>query len=298
MPTPLEIQAETWWAREIQPPALAVLCERFRKHYGLGPIYIGSKGDTNHLRGYHRSAAWIHHSAYCTNRTYSVTETPGNRNPGDEDWLCAIDMTIPRAELIAACQRLDVAVRAGKLEKITEWYGNDDGDNRVDGYNNIANRVATSDDSHLWHLHMSFDRGRANENHDDLYRIITGTTTTAAKEQDVSRYIFDGSYPDRPVELGSRVVCTDRLGVYSVEPFSAPAGSLAAPTVLTKGGNAPAAWSFAQVFDAVTGGCVWSGLEGVAAWRQPAAAPDTGGDHAHSTPAGVTGGMVAAPADV
>lgn len=175
MPTLLQLQAETWWAAEYQPPAIADLCAKLRAHYGVDAFALGSKGDANHLYGYHRSAAWVLNSRYCTNRSYSVTETSGNRAPGDPNWLCAVDATLPYAELLAACQRLDAAVRSGRLEKITEWYGNKDGDQRVDGYNNIANAVASSDDSHLWHLHMSFDRGRANENHDDVFAVLTGT---------------------------------------------------------------------------------------------------------------------------
>jgi len=174
MPTYSQLQTEVWWTREYQPPSVAELCRRLREHYKVSSVAIGSKGDNNHLYGYHRSRAWVLNSGYCTNRSYSVSETAGNRAGGDPNWLCAVDMTIPGPELIAACQRLDAAVRAGLLEKVTEWYGNDDGDSRVDGYDNVRNVVASSDDSHLWHLHISLDRGRAGEDHSDLYEILTG----------------------------------------------------------------------------------------------------------------------------
>jgi len=186
MVTLAELRTEAAWDAEFQPPSLALVCQQLRAFYQVGPINIGSKGDERHLRGYHRSARWIKTSGFCTNRTYSVTETPGNRTPGNENWLCAIDMTIPRSQLIPACARLDVAVRAGHLEKITEWYGNDDGDTRVDGYNNITNVVATSDDSHLWHLHLSFDRGRVGEDHDDLYKILTGDNIMSLTDTDIA----------------------------------------------------------------------------------------------------------------
>lgn len=189
MPTYPQLQAELWWAREYQPPALADLSRRLREHYQLSADAVGSKGDNNHLYGYHRSAAWVRNSAYCTDRTYSVSETPGNRKPGDVNWVCALDVTLPAEQLIAACQRLDVAVRAGRLEKITEWYGNKDGDQRVDGYENVRNQVASSDDSHLWHLHLSFDRGRAGEDHSDVYYILTGTTP-AIEEDDMDKAIL------------------------------------------------------------------------------------------------------------
>ncbi|MBX6750937.1 MAG: peptidoglycan-binding protein [Micromonosporaceae bacterium] len=177
MPTLAQLQAESWWGRETIPPNLAALRTRLLNHWKLSGSAIGIKGDANHLRGYHRSREWIKNSKYATNRSYSVSETPGNRAGGDSRWIAAMDITLPRDLLIQVCQRLDAAVRAGRLEKITEWYGNKDGDSRVDGYDNIRNAVATSDSSHLWHLHMSFDRGRVNDNHDDVFAVLTGTAT-------------------------------------------------------------------------------------------------------------------------
>lgn len=184
MPTLAQLKLEPAFDLEFQPPALETLCRRLTAFYGVPRGYIGSKGNEAHLRGYHRSWRWLRDSRWCTNRTYSRTETPGNRDPWNGDALSAIDATIPRTPLLETCRRLDAAVRAGRLEKITEWYGNTDGDDRVDGYNNIANRVASSDSSHLWHLHMSFDRGRVNENHDDLYAILTGDDDMAHDPSD------------------------------------------------------------------------------------------------------------------
>lgn len=175
MPSYEELRSEVWWDREFQPPTLAKLCSDLRAFYKVPATHIGSKGDNRHLRGYHRSFAWLKNSRHCTNRVYSTSETPGNRKPGNGNYLCAVDISLPAAKLIPMCRRLDIAVRAGRLEKITEWYGNDDGDNRVDGYNNIINAVASSDISHLWHAHLSFDRGLVAQNHDDLYRVLTGT---------------------------------------------------------------------------------------------------------------------------
>lgn len=174
MATLAQLQAESWWRRETIPPALAELRMRLLNYWKLSPSAIGIKGDYRHLRGYHRSREWIKNSQYCTNRSYSVSETPGNRTGGDSRWICAMDITLPHDLLLPVCRRLDSAVRAGKLEKITEWYGNLNGDQRVDGYDNIRNVVATSDSSHLWHLHTSYDRGKVNTNHDDVYSILTG----------------------------------------------------------------------------------------------------------------------------
>jgi hypothetical protein len=180
MATYAQLKREPWWDAEKQPATIKTLCDRIRARYGLAANAVGSKGDNapGHMRGYHRSRAWLLNSIYCTNRLYSVVETEGNRSGGDDDWLAATDFTLPDSILLPMCRRLDAAVRAGRLEKITEWYGNVDGDTRVDGYNNIKDRVATSDSSHLWHLHLSFDRGRAGEDHTDLYDILTGDDMT------------------------------------------------------------------------------------------------------------------------
>jgi hypothetical protein len=175
MATYAQLQQETWWWDEFQPDALVALCRRLRAHYDLPADAVGSKGNNRHLQGYHRSRNWIKNSTFCTNRTYSVSRTPGDRDGGDKDWICAVDISLPPAQLLPTCKRLDTAVRAGHLEKITEWYGNTNGDERVDGYDNIANMIAASDPSHFTHLHLSFDRGRADEDHSDLFAILTGT---------------------------------------------------------------------------------------------------------------------------
>lgn len=166
------MQQDKTFIAETLPPNLQKLIEDIRTAFKVPAANVGAKGDLDHRRGYHRSRRFLLSSQWSANRTYSVTE-PGN-DQGDDDWICAVDIKVPIAELISMCRRLDDAVRAGKLEKIAEWYGNRDGDTRVDGFDNIRNAVASSDPSHLWHAHLSFIRGRANEDHSDVLRILTG----------------------------------------------------------------------------------------------------------------------------
>lgn len=172
MPTYDELDNEAAWRDEIAAPALARLADGLRREWP--GAQIGIRGDNRHLAGYHRSRRWIRESRFCTNDTYSVSRTAGDRSGGDPNWSCAVDLGLTQSELHAVCRRLDEAVRAGRLEKITEWYGTFGDDLRVDGWDNIANRLASADSSHLTHLHMSFDRGRANEDHTDLLAILTG----------------------------------------------------------------------------------------------------------------------------
>ena len=191
MPTYDQLDNEAAWRDEHAAPALQTLTNRLRLHWPGAEI--GIRGDNKHLSGYHRSRRWIKESVFCTNRSYSVSRTTGDRSGGDPNWSCAMDFGgIPRSELHAVCKRLDVAVRAGHLEKITQWYGNFGDDDRVDGWDNISNRIASSDSSHLTHLHLSFDRGRANDDHSDLLAVLTGVDMQSEGERNVGYMIQNG----------------------------------------------------------------------------------------------------------
>jgi hypothetical protein len=173
--TLLQLQSEPWWNEESVPPTLNELAIRLRAALHVPADSVGIRGNTSHLRGYHRSAAWVLNSSFCTDRSYSVSETAGNRFPQNFNWACAIDVGgMSQENLLAMCQRVDKAVRSGQFEKITEWYGNINGDQRVDGYDNIRNILATSDSSHLVHLHLSFDRQRVREDHSDVFAMLMG----------------------------------------------------------------------------------------------------------------------------
>jgi hypothetical protein len=183
--TLLQLQSEPWWNQEFTAPTLAKLAANVRTAFHLPVDAVGTRGDTNHLRGYHRSAAWVRNSQFCTNQSYSVSETVGNRNPGDSNWVCALDIGgMSQEDLMTVCQRVDAGVRSGRFEKITEWYGNINGDQRVDGYDNIRNVLASSDSSHLVHLHLSFDRRRVGEDHSDVLAMLTGADMLEEKFAD------------------------------------------------------------------------------------------------------------------
>jgi hypothetical protein len=156
VPTYAELQAESWWGREIVPDPLRGLGERLCRAYGRPLNAAGTKGDNVHLSGAHRSQEWILNSRLCSRRTYTVQS---GLTAAELRYIAGLDFNPgSTARMIEICSRLDRPVRAGTLEVVREWYGNIDGDQRVDGYNNILNRIATSDASHLWHLHLTLDR--------------------------------------------------------------------------------------------------------------------------------------------
>jgi hypothetical protein len=173
---------------------LATLRSRLLSFWGIPSGNLGIKGDVNHRRGYHRSFDWIKNSAYCTNRTYSVSETPGNRSPGSGSWLAALDISLDPARLYPMNRRLDQAVRLGALEKVTEWYGTFDGKTVV-GYNNVTNQPQSSDISHLFHTHLSFDRRRVGEDLTDLYLVLTGAPMTLTELHALLKSILTADTP-------------------------------------------------------------------------------------------------------
>lgn len=156
MPTYAQLQNEVWWGREIITPELTWFGDQLCAGLKVGRDAFGTKGDNNHLNGGHRSQEWILNSRFCTSRSYSVE---GGLSADQARHVSAFDITpASKADMLRISQNLDRVVRAGKLEELVEWFGNVDGDQRVDGFNNITNAIARSDSSHLWHLHGRLGR--------------------------------------------------------------------------------------------------------------------------------------------
>jgi hypothetical protein len=170
-----DISGDFYYKRETIPANLAKLRTDLLEAFNISPDAVGIRGNPlTHFRGYHRSRNFILNSPHCTDTGYSVTAEVNKG--GDPEWVSALDLALDTKRLMEVCSRLDAAVKAGKIEKVVEWFGNLNGDTRVDGYDNIANRVATSDSSHLWHLHISLARANADDDHSDLFRILTGAS--------------------------------------------------------------------------------------------------------------------------
>ncbi len=201
MPTYAQLQTESWWGREIQTPELAWFGEQLCAALGVGRDHFGTKGDNAHLNGGHRSQEWITNSRWCTNRT----DTAVSGRTGEQTrHIAAFDIT-PRTrdQMLAISRNLDKVTRAGQLEEVVEWYGNTNDDQRVDGWNNIRNAVASSDSSHLWHLHGTFDRRVLRDRNvmqRTLNALLHGTATSTPGDDDMA--FFDDS---NAAALGYRV---------------------------------------------------------------------------------------------
>lgn len=190
-PTYAELRSEPWWDREFAPPNLEKLYRGLRAFLNLDAITVGGKGDNNHLRGYHRSREWVLNSRFSLYHANDYSVTNSLDKGGDDRWFCALDAT-PRTvdQLIVMCQRLDVAVRANRFPQIREWYGNVNGDQIVDGWDNIRHQVATSDSSHLRHLHISFFRSRADWDHGELLSVLIGDEMSSLTHDDEQALIW------------------------------------------------------------------------------------------------------------
>ncbi|WP_320069597.1 hypothetical protein [Micromonospora sp. RTGN7] len=156
MPTYAQLQAEPYWNREIVTPEVDWLGDELCRRTNRPRAAFGAKGDSHHLRGAHRSQEWIRRSRHCTNRTYTVQS---GLTVEQERHIAGVDFTpASAADMIAQSKRLLAAMQAGQIDEVREFYGNVDGNKIVDGWDNVRDRAASSDSSHLWHWHLTLDR--------------------------------------------------------------------------------------------------------------------------------------------
>jgi hypothetical protein len=150
------MRADPYYRNEVVPQALLNARARIATGLRLPLMRIGTKGNEVHYNGFHRSQQFVLKSPYSTNRRYSVFN---GLSAMQSRYIAALDISpYSKEQLLWLCKNLDRATRSGQCEVIVAWYGNVNGDRRVDGYDNVQNVVASSDLSHLTHAHLSLDR--------------------------------------------------------------------------------------------------------------------------------------------
>lgn len=184
MVTLLQLRSEPWWDREVITSELDWLGDELCARTGRSRAAAGTKGDYAHLNGGHRSQEWIANSRWCTDRSYTVQ---GGLTADQKRHVAAFDFTPGSPDaMIAQCKRLMAAMRAGRLDEVVELYGNVDGDQWVDGWDNLRDRAVTSDSSHLWHWHITIDRRHvANRALMERIAAIALGEDTAVSDEDV-----------------------------------------------------------------------------------------------------------------
>lgn len=159
-----QLRSEEVWRNQVVPPELKRLARDLEEYFDRSKTNIGTAGDNRHVRGYHRSRNWILHSKFCKDRTYSVSESSGNKVGGDGDWVSAIDLVIGEARARTVAHRVDVARKRGQVRYVRE--------------------ILLERDP--WHVHLSLDRAYANSNHDQLFRVITGVEPVGSAQVNVT----------------------------------------------------------------------------------------------------------------
>jgi len=149
--------------------------------------------------GYHASrkenkANWPH--------DYSIQDSADQG--GDENWCCAIDWTFPDAQAghYATINKYSKRLMASgedpndeRLDNLREFFGNTDTDVKTEGWDyRYAESSTSSDDTHAWHIHISFDRWAANDRPtmDRLIAVLQGEDMATAEEIAKTTLTLDG----------------------------------------------------------------------------------------------------------
>jgi peptidoglycan hydrolase-like protein with peptidoglycan-binding domain len=121
---------------------------------------------------------------------YSIREAEDLGGPGDK--AAALDWTFPDAQagrygtISKYTKRLLVSGKDSndpRLDGLREFYGQADTDRYVEGWDCRHLVDVTSDASHLWHLHFSFDRDKVNDMKvmEALLSVLTGEALVSWK---------------------------------------------------------------------------------------------------------------------
>ncbi|WP_018723568.1 hypothetical protein [Salinispora fenicalii] len=111
---------------------------------------------------------------------YSVLDD--NDQGGPSDKAAAYDWTFSEATNIAEYSSRLLASGQDpddpRLDGWREFFGQADSDNEVEGWDFRTDEAATSDPSHLWHIHLSEDRDKVTsfENKEALLSVLRGET--------------------------------------------------------------------------------------------------------------------------
>jgi hypothetical protein len=147
----------------------------------------GIIGDSAHDYGYHRGRDYVSGS------DYSVQTSPDKK--GDGQAACALDISWDRAEdHYAVSQRLLNAKNDARMNAARSFFGSTNGRD-VCGWDYYYGGACTSDDSHLWHVHLSILRQYANDDAalQKIAQVIIGSgssTTTEDDDMPVQKYVY------------------------------------------------------------------------------------------------------------
>jgi len=154
---------------EYAPQAIMDLYDGIAAIYGSAE-FSGCVGDSGHVYGYHRARAVLPAD------DYSV-QVPEDR-AGDAWAAAGLDVKMSDADMHTATSRLLASAQDmddPRLNVMREFYGTVDS-KHVAGWDTYYGHPATSDDSHLWHVHLSILRKYTNDTAamDSILSVLAG----------------------------------------------------------------------------------------------------------------------------
>lgn len=176
---------DPYYRAELISPTIAAMEHPLCDAFGVGLGNFGSKGNENHLSGYHRSRNWILNSPDSAHGSgdYSIQLSLDH---GNNDDVAAFDFTPGvwgssdnRSKMKLITQRLLTACQAHdpRVANLREFAGT------LDGFHVITwdcsrNAFKTPfDSSHLDHVHGSIYRTKTRADHSGIVSVMLGATT-------------------------------------------------------------------------------------------------------------------------
>jgi hypothetical protein len=229
-----------------------------------GALMGGILGDKAHTYGYHRGRNYV------SGNDYSVQLAADKK--GDGEAACGLDLSWSSASLQydVSARLLNAKHDARCTKVLREFYGSKDGKN-VCGWDYQGSYAVSSDDSHLWHVHISFLRQYATDYNAlaPVADVIIGKGTSAGggtggddvpQRLNVTRTEDVGLNANEVIELRFNNEATDTGNIFfgSGEPGAGEKGSL------IKTDNSPYVSTFTCAVSGVASGqSVWTSLSWV-----------------------------------
>lgn len=193
-------QSNPAYIAEETPAAITAMEGPLCTAFGVGLDAFGAKGNLVHTSGYHRSRRWVLTSpdSRYGSSDYSVKQDADQY--GDRDWVSAFDFTPGawgtaenrrRMQLITGRVYAAAKARDPRLADLREFAGTLDGRTVVTFNCSDGSVKAPFDSSHLDHVHGSFWRSRAGNNHAGIVSVMLGTPTGDDDMKALVRYTGD-----------------------------------------------------------------------------------------------------------
>jgi hypothetical protein len=174
-PNPARITAASWWFMEqllvLEPGTVN------------GGIFANKSG--YHNTRLNNQKSWP--------GNYSITDSEDRGGPSDKaaayDWTFRDAQAERYGTIIKYTKRLLASAKDTDDPRLNGWrefYGQADQDRQVEGWDTRYLRAASSDPSHLWHLHFSEDRNQVDsfDNKKAMLSVLRGETVAEWRGQD------------------------------------------------------------------------------------------------------------------